>query len=76
MKLYAGSYLTFYMPERKSSLELSLEAPTPLTEILARIGLPLSELALAAINGELVDPETATVQDDDQVRIFSAVDGG
>jgi len=76
MKLHTGSYLTFYMPGRKSSLELSLDAPTPLVEILAQVGIPLSELALAAINGKLVEAETAMVQDDDQVRIFSAIDGG
>ena len=76
MKLYVGSHLTYYLPERRPCLELSLSAPTPLTEILAQIGIPLSELALIAINGELVEAETAIVQDNDQVRIFSAVNGG
>lgn len=76
MKLYTGSHLTFYMPGRKSSLELSLDAPIPLTELLAQIGIPLSELALTAINGQLVEAEKAVVQDEDHVRIFSAVDGG
>ncbi len=76
MKLYTGSHLTFYMPGRKSSLEISLDAPTPLIELLAQIGIPLSELALTAINGQLVDADQAVVQDGDHVRIFSAVDGG
>ena len=76
MQLFTGGHLSFYMPGHKHSLELTLEAPTPLTEILALIGIPLSELALTAINGEIVDAETAVVQDNDQVRIFSAVDGG
>ncbi len=76
MKLYAGGHLTFYMPGRKHTLEISLSEPTPLREVLARLGLPLPEVALAAVNGELVETETAVVSDSDQVRVFSAVNGG
>jgi sulfur carrier protein ThiS len=76
LKLYAGGHVTFYMPERKHTLEISLDSPTPLREILVRIGIPLPEVALTAINGELVEVETATVTDSDQVQIFSAVNGG
>jgi sulfur carrier protein ThiS len=76
MKLYAGGHLTFYMPGRKHTLELSLGGPTPLREILAQVGLPLPEVVLAAVNGELVEVETAVVSDSDQVRVFSAVNGG
>ena len=76
MKLYTGGHLSFYMPGRKQSLELALDAPTPFIEILAQIGIPPSEVAVTAINGELVQAETAIVYNDDQVRVFSAVDGG
>jgi sulfur carrier protein ThiS len=76
LKLYAGGHLTFYMPERKHLLEISLGAPTPLREILAQVGIPLPEVALTALNGELVEVETVIVKDDDQVRVFSAVNGG
>jgi sulfur carrier protein ThiS len=76
MKLQTGGHLSFYMPGRKNSLELTLSGPTPLTEVLEQIGIPLSEVALTAINGELVEADTAVVQDADLVRIFSAVNGG
>lgn len=76
MKLYAGGHVTFYMPGRKHALEISLDGPTPLREILARLGIPLPEVALTAVNGELVEAETAIVTDSDQVRVFSAVNGG
>jgi len=76
MKLYAGGYLPFYLPGRKSSLEISLSEPAPLREILAQVGIPLAEAHLAAVNGELVDIETAIVRDEDRVRVFSAVNGG
>jgi len=76
MKLYAVGHLTFYMPGRKHSLELPLSEATPLREILARVGIPLAEVALAAINGEQVEMDSAIIQDADVVRIFSSVDGG
>lgn len=76
MKLYAGGHLTFYMPERKHSLEISLREPTPLREILAQVGIPLPEVALTALNGQLVEAETVIVRNEDQVRVFSAVNGG
>lgn len=76
MKLYAGGHLTFYMPGHKHSLELPLSEATPLREILARVGIPLAEVALTALNGEQVEMDTALVSDTDVVRIFSSVDGG
>lgn len=76
MKLYAGGHLTFYMPGRRHSLEISLPEPTPLREILTRLGIPLPEVALTAVNGELVEAETVIVRDEDVVKVFSAVNGG
>jgi len=76
MKLYLGGYLPFYLTGGKSSLEISLSGPTPLKEVLARVGIPLAEAHLAAVNGELVDIETAIVCDEDRARVFSAVNGG
>lgn len=76
MKLYAGGHLTFYMPGRKPALEFPLSEATPLREVLAQVNIPLAEVALAAINGEQVEMDTALVRDADIVRIFSSVDGG
>ncbi len=76
MKLYTGGHLTFYMPGRKPTLELPLSEPAPLREILARVGIPLAEVALVALNGEQVEMDSAIIQDADVVRIFSSVDGG
>jgi hypothetical protein len=76
MKLYAGGYLTFYMPGRQHWAERQLEVPTPLTEILVQLKIPLGEVHLVSINGEQTDLEQALVQDADEVRIYSSVDGG
>lgn len=57
-------------------LEISLGKPTPLREILAQLGIPLPEVALTVLNGELVEAESVIVNDNDQVQIFPAVNGG
>ncbi len=76
MRLYAGGYLPFYLPQRKHRLEIRLSAPTPLKVILNDLQVPVEEIHLVALNGELVDLETALVNDADVVRIFSSVNGG
>lgn len=76
MKLVTGGYLSFYMPGRKSSLELRLEAPTPLSKILSNLKIPQADVHLVAVNGEQANLAEAIIRDEDQVRIFSSVDGG
>ncbi len=76
MKFYAGGHLTFYMPGRRHSLEIALPQPAPLREVLTQLGIPLPEVALTAVNGELVEAETVMVRDEDVVKVFSAVNGG
>jgi len=76
MKLISGGYLTFYMPQRNSRVNIPLEHPTLLKDVLAGLGIPAVEVHLAAVNGAVVELETALVQDSDEVRILSAVDGG
>ena len=76
MKLYAGGYLAFYLPQRKNSIEMRLNAPTPLKDILGNLQIPIEEVHLVALNGEQADVETAIIQDTDVLRIFSAVNGG
>ena len=76
MKLYAGGHLDFYLPQRRSRMELELKEPTRLSELLAGLGIPLAEVHLVVVNGQLVDLDEAVVSDDDQVKIYPAVNGG
>ena len=76
MKLASGGYLTFYMPERKRSIEIQLNGPILLKEILTDLHIPLEEIHLVALNSEQADVETAIIRNTDVVQIFSSVDGG
>jgi len=85
MRLYTGGYLPFYLQrnspgsglgQKKTTLELILTAPTRLKTILAQLNIPAEEVHLIAINGEVIDDDDPLVEDKDDVRIFSSVNGG
>ena len=76
MKLYAGGLLDFYLPGRCSRMKLELKESTRLSEILAGLGIPLAEVHLAVVNGQLVDLQEVVVSDQDEVKIYPAVNGG
>ncbi len=76
MKLYVGGYLDFYLPRNRQRNEIEILRPTRLSDLLTELGIPVSEVYLAIVNGQLVDPHESMVSDDDNVRIYSIVDGG
>lgn len=75
MILRAGGYLTYYMPGRKKALCMRLPAARPLAEILTDLQIPLAEVDLVAVNRVLADLDVL-VQDEDEVTIYSSVNGG
>ena len=76
MRIFLGGHLNFYHPEKNKWLEVDLKGPTPLVDILNAAGVPLSEVQLTAINGEVVELREALVTEGDEVKVFSPVGGG
>jgi len=76
MNLYLGGHLSFYHPQKEKWLVVEGNAPEPLADLLSRAGIPLGEVHLVVVNGEVVELENAIVAAQDEVRIFSAVGGG
>ncbi len=76
MKLRLGGHLSYYLPGRPNRLELRLEQPTRLADLLKKLGVPAGEVAIAAVNGELVELEQAVVNDTDAVEIHPPMGGG
>lgn len=76
MKLYAGGLLDFYLPGRRSRMEIELQAPTRLSVVLAGLGIPLAEVHLVVVNGELVELKDVLVSNQDEVKLYPAVNGG
>ncbi len=76
MRIFLGGHLNFYHPQKDKWLEFDIQQPTLLTAILDSAKIPLGEVHLVVINGEVFDLKTAIIQPNDQVKLFSAVGGG
>lgn len=76
MELYLSSHLSWYVPQRRTQQVIHLEKPISLLELAAQLGLPLAEIAIAAVNGTLVSLQDAQVSDEDRVEFHPAVGGG
>ena len=76
MRIYLGGHLNFYHPQKGKWLEVELEQLTPLRVILDGSGIPLGEVDLVVVDGELVDLQEAMISEQSEVKLFPAVGGG
>ena len=76
MRIYLGGHLNFYHPQKDKWLEVNIDQPVLLSEILNEVGIPLNEVQLVAVNGEVSELQSAYVSDQDEVKVFSPIGGG
>jgi sulfur carrier protein ThiS len=76
MRIFLGGHLNFYHPKKAKWLAVDLDGSKPLAVLLDDAGIPLTEVQLVAINGEVLDLQDAVVSEGDEVKVFSAVGGG
>jgi sulfur carrier protein ThiS len=74
--LHLGGHLAFYAPQKQSHFIISVNEPTELAVVLQRLAVPQSEVALASVNGELVELATAKIKPGDRIELFSPMGGG
>lgn len=78
MKIHLWGELAFYGPGREGRFELRIEREEPLAGLLARIGVPVAEVAVTGLNGEVVrlDDPSLVVHDGDRLDLFPPSSGG
>ncbi len=76
MKIYLGGHLNFYHPRKDKWLDVDIQQPSPLVEILERAGIPLGEVQMIVINDEIAELQGAIISAQDAVKLFPAVGGG
>jgi sulfur carrier protein ThiS len=76
MQLHLGGHLGWYDSQKRSWLEIDLPETTTLSDIVQRLGVPLDEIAIATVNGQVVSLKEAHVSDDDRVELYPPVGGG
>ena len=76
MKLLLGGHLNFFLPGFTRELDVRLEKPLLLNDVLAAQGIPMGEVYLVMVNDIQVDPQTKFVSDLDEVRLIPPIAGG
>ena len=76
MRLHLGGHLSWYDPQKRSWLELSLSEPTALVELVRQLELPVEEVAISVVNGHAVPLEETRVSDGDRVELYPPIGGG
>ena len=76
MRLHLGGQFSFYLPEHPHQVELQLEKPVRLSEVLTVLGIPVAEVNLVTVNGELVNPQEVFVSQQDEIKLYPPVSGG
>jgi len=76
LELHLGGHLAFYAPQKQSRFNIPIDQPTDLGLILQQLGVPLAEVAIVAVNGELVDLASTRVKPGDRVELYPPMGGG
>ena len=78
MQVHLWGELGFYGPGRRSRFEFPLEREVPLPEALVQMGVPVADVAVTGLNGEVVRPDdpALTVTDRDRLDLFPPTSGG
>lgn len=76
MRIYLGGHLNFYHPQKENWLEVEIEQPAILKDVLTAEGIPFGEVSLVVVNGENVDLQVVIISEQDEVKLFSPVGGG
>ena len=76
IEIHLGGHLAFYAPQKKSRCSISMVQPTELVVVLQDLGVPLAEVALASVNGKLVELVTARIKPGDRIELFPPMGGG
>jgi sulfur carrier protein ThiS len=76
MKLFLGGQFSLYIPGPPPSVDVALNEPARLSDVLIRLGIPVADIHLVVVNGQLVEMDEAVISDQDEVKIFPPVGGG
>jgi len=76
MRIHLGGHLRWYDVEKRARLELTLDAPVTLLQLLERLGVPSAEVAVAAVNGEAAGLQETIVSGSEDVDFYPPSGGG
>lgn len=78
MQVHLWGELGWYAPGRRSRFEFTLEHEMPVAEVLLAMGVPIADVAVMGLNGEIVraDDPSLMLADRDRIDLFPPTSGG
>jgi sulfur carrier protein ThiS len=76
MILRLGGYLGFFASKKREKIVVPIKDCARLSAVLSQLGIPISEVYLTILNGELVSLEETIVVNSDEVKLYPPIDGG
>lgn len=78
MHVHLWGELGWYGPGRRSRFEFQLEREMPTAEALLLMGVPIADVAVMGLNGEVVRAEDPSVRvgNADRIDLFPPTSGG
>lgn len=76
MSLYLGGHLSYFDVQNRKKIDLELETPTRLVDILTQLGIPCGEIYLVIVNGEIITLAEANIIAGDKVEVYPPMGGG
>ena len=76
MHLYLGGHLNYFDAQQRVNIEIDLVGKQQLADVLDRLKIPIGEVALITINGEVLSLEDAWIKQEDHVQVYPPMGGG
>jgi sulfur carrier protein ThiS len=76
MKIHLDRYFNFYTQSDQSWVETEISEPARLSDVLARLGIPIAEVHMVVVNGEAFDPKDIFISKQDKIKLFPPFGGG
>jgi hypothetical protein len=78
VRVHLWGELGFYGPGKQGRFEFRIDHTVPVADALRLIGVPVADVAVLGLNGELVrlDDPTIMVSDGDRIDCFPPTSGG
>jgi sulfur carrier protein ThiS len=76
MQLHLGGHLNYFDEQQRTNMEIILVGTQRLQDVLYSLGIPIGEIALVSINGEVTTMDDARIQQDDRVQLYPPMGGG
>ncbi len=76
MRIYLDRYFYFYVKSTTPWVDVPLQEPARLSDVLAQLGIPTGEVHLAVVNDQALNPKEVVLHPGDQVKLFPPFGGG